>query len=306
MHMIVRKNKINIIIATTMLFFLVLLGFNLSRKSHNKPYTGGNIVIKSDSEVKPHAQGNTKTVISLNKVDKNRKIKSLIKLLGDADIEKSIKAADKLAVLGKTAVPELITALDFAPLFLKGQIVFLLGRIGDRVAVSVLQGLLRNDDNAYIRRNAAEALGKIKDQDALIDLVWGLSDDDFTVRERSAYALGELKNNQATVDLAQHLGPEKEERVKSAIVKAIGEIKDKNATETLIKELAVKNNLAYKDEIVFSLGEIADDEALIPLETFLHQLNEIKPENLELKLILAQSVKIAEGAIDKIKSAVVQ
>ncbi len=227
----------------------------------------------------------------------------LIDKLGDPDIQVAMAAADELVKEGKEAVPKLIARLSDASVGLKGQIVFLLGRIGDKEAVPVLIELLNTDENSYIRRNAAEALGKIQDARAVSCLARSLFDGDISIRERSALALGKINNTQATGGLLDRLQDEKEERVRSAVVTSLGALKDQRATQTLLAGLKQKNNQLYTDQIVFSLGEIGDPASIPDLTAYLKGLKSNKPKEKILLFQWEEAVKTAEQALAKIKKS---
>jgi len=230
----------------------------------------------------------------------DKEIIDLIESLKSDDFPTSRKAADKLASLGKEAVPALLDTLPESSVALKGQIIFLLGRIKDKSATPLLMEML-NDDNAYIRRNAAEALGKIEDNQALYSLTSALLDDDTSVKERSAWALGQLHDAEAVEDLLNILNFEKEERVKSAVVGALAKLKDGGATLTLLDELKAVNDQLYKNLVVAALGEIGDSRALEDLIKYVDELREYKPAEKMFIYQWEESIKIAQEAIEKIQ-----
>lgn len=84
------------------------------------------------------------------------KIKTLMEELGSDNLETSQDAAEKLVKFNKAVIPSLLDGLKKTDGSLKGQIAFLLGRIGNREAVVELIGTLK-DENAYVRRNSASA-----------------------------------------------------------------------------------------------------------------------------------------------------
>lgn len=232
--------------------------------------------------------------------DKDKEIKALISVLESSNWNASYEAANKLTSLGKDAVSQLVGSLEGASVALKGQIVFILGRIGDKGAGPILMEALQ-DDNAYIRRNVAEALGKIKDERALNELAATLFDDDSGVRERSAWALGELNDPRIVGDLIDRMVDEKEERVKSAVVNALAKLKDDWATGALLTELKSQSDLLYKNEVVTALGEIGDSRALSDLIEYIDQLKQYKPTEPVIIFQLKEAIRIAEEAIQKIE-----
>jgi HEAT repeat protein len=238
------------------------------------------------------------------KLNENKLINTLIEQLGSSDINKSMEAADKLASLGENAIEPLIKGLNGASLYLKGQIIFLLGRIKDKEATPVLTAALR-EDNAYVRRNATEALGKIRDERAIANLLVVLFDEDISVRQRAAWALGEMGNPQALEGLLDCMRDEKEEQVRSAVVDALGKIKDQRATTFLLSELASQAGLIYKDKVVVVLGVLKDPKAIPGLTKHIEELKEYTPDQEEYKFHLQQAIQLAEEAIRQINNATI-
>ena len=144
----------------------------------------------------------------------------MIERLGSGDLRSRRDAANSLVSMKGDAVAKPIAVLrraqlDEVPVGLKGQIIFMLWRISDKEVTDVLIDIL-NDENTYIRRNAAEALGKIRDERAVYALATSLFDDDGSVRARSVWALGEIKDGYAVERLIDRITDEKEEKVKRA------------------------------------------------------------------------------------------
>ncbi len=263
--------------------------------------------IKTEPEhIKERQTENKAVIVSLPKksVDylaENKEVKALMEKLGSDDIDVSQDAAGKLAELGKSVIPSLIDVLKGASIALKGQIIFLLGRIGDKDAVPVLVEVLK-DENAYIRRNAAEALGKIKNEGAIASLSTSLFDEDSAVRERSAWALGEIKDTRAVESLLDRMSDEKDEMVKTSAVNSLGKIQDQRATLVLLKELKLQTDSLYKNEVVKSLGELRDPLAIKDLTEHLEILKQYSPTEKMIIFQWQEAIKITEEAINKIQN----
>ena len=230
----------------------------------------------------------------------NKEILSLIEKLGSGNTKECQEAAEKLLSRKEEALPLLLAILPESEVALKGQVIFLLGRMQDKAATGLLIEMM-DDENSYIRRNAAEALGKIQDNSALFCLSNGLFDEDTSVKERSAMALGQLQDSGAVENLLNLFSFEKEDRVKSAAVKALGMLKDERATLTLLSELKSQNDQSYKDEIVCALGEIGDLRALEGLKNYVKELKQYKPTDKMFLFRLEESIRAAEKTIDKIQ-----
>lgn len=229
------------------------------------------------------------------------RIEALIKSLESKDFETRNNASSQIVSLGNQTLPSLLNALPEAPVSLKGQIIFILGRIGDKGAAPLLIEILKSK-NAYIRRNAVEALGKIKDESALSALSASLFDDDGSVRQRAAWALGELDNPEGVEALLNRLADEKEERVRIAVVKALAKLKDKRATLILLEKLALPGDQLYKNELVTALGEIGDLEAMPELTDYTNRLKGYHFTEEILIFQREQAIKIAEEAMQKIEN----
>lgn len=233
--------------------------------------------------------------------DDDKEIDKLIKELVNEDLEISQKAAENLIKLGGIAILKLAEALKGADVGLKGQIIFLLGRIGDKKAAPVLVEMLK-DENAYIRRNSAEALGKIKDEESLYQLSIALFDDDPGVRERSSWAMGESKNALAVENLLNRLSDEKEKKVKVSVVNALGKLNDARATSMLLAELKSQSDQLYKNEVAQALGKAGNRSALLGLQEYLNNLKQYNPTEKMIIFQWEQAIKIAEEAIEKVQN----
>ncbi len=101
------------------------------------------------------------------------------------------------------------------------------------------RGLIRAldyDRDAEVRRQAAEALGLMGDEQALAPLVFCLNDEDISVRIAAARALGQIGDARAVDALTALVGQEPQELAAVAI-EALGEIGDAEATPVLIAAL---------------------------------------------------------------------
>jgi HEAT repeat protein len=107
------------------------------------------------------------------------------------------------------------------------------------VAHQDARGLIRAldyDRDAEVRRQAAEALGLLGDEQALAPLVFCLNDEDLDVRKAAARALGQIGDPRAVDALTALVGQEPED-LAAVAVEALGDIGDAEATPTLIAAL---------------------------------------------------------------------
>jgi aconitase B len=132
------------------------------------------------------------TIIRLNAVKAlgeakdARAVDPLIAVLKDEKCGST--AANALAKIGQPSVAPLCTALKDDSPVARRNAATALGKIKDSSAVKPLIAAL-NDENPIVRRNAAKALGEIRDNSAVEPLTVALKDDSPIVRRNAALAL---------------------------------------------------------------------------------------------------------------------
>lgn len=146
-----------------------------------------------------------------------------------------------------------------------------IGRHRDRSSIPVLINLLTDfteDKDQYlkIRCAAAGILGYIKDEGAIIPLMYVMNDrqENYKLRLSAADALGKIGNSQAVMPLIGIVSDEEEKSVylKESATKALGMIDDERAVEPLINVLDVKKDIADKftylrEKVVETLGRLS-------------------------------------------------
>jgi len=169
--------------------------------------------------------------VSLENIKNSLEIKQLIAALEDKEFGSNI--ADALVKIGKPAVKPLISALQ--------------------------------DENKEVRKNAARALGEIKDRRAVRPLIAALDEEDEDFREIVTEALGRIQDPRAIETLIFILGnKEEDENSRWKAAAALGRIKDPRSVEPLITALGDKSR-AIRGVAAAALGEIKDNRALEPL-----------------------------------------
>jgi HEAT repeat protein len=111
----------------------------------------------------------------------------LVATLGDKDC--GCTAANALARIGKPSVESLCAALKDNSAVARRNAAMALGKIKDASAVEPLIATLKDKD-LIVRRNAATALGQIQDARAVESLISALKDKDAIVRANAVTALG--------------------------------------------------------------------------------------------------------------------
>jgi len=124
-----------------------------------------------------------------------------------------------------------------------------------------VEGLINalKDEDEDVRTNAAEALGKIKDERAVEPLIRALKNKDDDVREEAAMALGEIGDTRAVEPLAALLKDE-DHVVRQWAAMALGKM-GAPAIEPLIGALKDDNRIVRKCAVK-ALGETGSDAAV--------------------------------------------
>jgi len=135
----------------------------------------------------------------------NREIRDKGDLLHAAIVQKNIVWTLGL-IKNKSAVAPLIKRLETADSDLKREIILALKMIGNKQAVPVLQEILLNDENTYVRFDAARALGSIDNTDSAYTLMRVMkSDESWLVKGACAEALGKRGDKRASKALKELL-----------------------------------------------------------------------------------------------------
>jgi HEAT repeat protein len=117
----------------------------------------------------------------------------LISLLGYPDQEIQVKSSDRLAKMGETAVPYLISSLKHRKMAVRLGAVEALGVIKSRKAVNPLIVLLTIEKSNEVRWAAVNSLASIGDESAISPIVTALRDPDKYVRSGAAFALDSFR-----------------------------------------------------------------------------------------------------------------
>jgi len=135
----------------------------------------------------------------------NKEIRDKGDLLHAAIVQKNIVWTLGL-IKNKSAVAPLIKRLETADSGLKREIILALKMIGNKQAVPVLKEILLNDENTYVRSDAAKALGSIDNTDSVYTLMKVMKEDKaWLVKGSCAEALGKKGDNRATKALKELL-----------------------------------------------------------------------------------------------------
>ncbi|MFA6056254.1 MAG: HEAT repeat domain-containing protein [Thermodesulfovibrionales bacterium] len=215
-------------------------------------------------------------------------VRQLIEKLYSEDPGERGKALIKLGEIGQKAVPAIpfiIGMLSDTKSFsvqsqtslvetavLSKEAIKVLTIIGQPAVGPLIKAL--RDRNSIVRKNAAEALGEIKDKSATDPLITALEDDDGTVRQYAAEALGKIGDNRALKPLTVALRDRKskvQEGAREAIEKIIWDMKAKHllsplhaslkSRESVVRTMAAKALMELRDPFsVDALIEALNDD----------------------------------------------
>jgi HEAT repeat protein len=169
-----------------------------------------------------------------------------------------------LSKAGKPAVRPLINALDADEPLIRRQAADALGRIGDPQAVEPLIATL-NDRDLLVRAHAVQALGRIRDPRAAAPLIAILNsrEQEAYVRMDAAEALGTIGDPSAVEPLILAL-LDNYWGIRSRAALALGKLKDPRAVGSLIGALQDRE-AAVRGSAAEALGIMGDGRAVKPL-----------------------------------------
>jgi len=193
-----------------------------------------------------------------------------VDLVVKLEIPPSLKVKFLDITRSEKAVPALILALNDENSYVRRSAAEALGKIGNSQAVDALI-LALNDKDSYVRRSAAEALGKIGNSQAVDALILALNDKDSYVRRSAAEALGKIGNSQAVDALILALNDENS-YVRRSAAEALGKIGNSQAVDALILALNDENSYVRRSAAE-ALGKIGNSQAVDALILALNDEN---------------------------------
>jgi HEAT repeat protein len=187
-------------------------------------------------------------------------------------MEKDGKISSAIFKLGTVAVEPLLHALESAPADIEKKVRLLLKRIQDPLSLEALIGSLEDDDRAIRIRATWELKSRVRDQktpEMVSALLTALKDSEPEVRKNAAEALGEIKDPRAVEPLLEAL---KDPSSVSVASLALSEIKDPRALPVLLKMLGDESQ-ASREGAATALARIGTP-AIEPLISVLASPND--------------------------------
>lgn len=151
-----------------------------------------------------------------------------------------------------------------------------LGKYKDKNSIHTLIDLLtgfKENRGLYldVRSAAANILGNIKDENAIVPLMYVMNDREESYRLRlwAAEALGKIGNSQAVLPLMKIVSDEEEKSVylKESAAKALGMIGDERAVDSLIDILETRQGMIdkfsyLKEKVIEALGKLTHKQEI--------------------------------------------
>jgi len=240
----------------------------------------------------PDVQFRLDAVSSLRDIGVSTTLPALLEsVVDDSEVVREAASDAVLAIVGADSESRAQVCALLAPVLHHGDplvrcaAVTLLGRLGDRAAVSAFLPLL-HDPDAGVRRNVAAALGLLGDPATSAALIARLADDDPLVRCNSAIALGRIADPYAFAPLVQ-IANDEQPLVREAVMEALGRIALPAAQATLLLGLHDPDP-GTKVAAIQALGRLGDRQALKPLATLRRDRTVVGPRRVDREVAAAR------------------
>lgn len=186
-------------------------------------------------------------------------------LIAAQDLSARRAYRDALVELDRVGVPLLEDMIGDERWFVVRNMVGILGEIRSADAVEHFARTIRHVD-LRVRRETVIALSKFGGEEAVQQLLVGLTDADPSIRAAAALGLGLTKAGTAVVALLKRLGEETDGETVVEIIRALGRIGDARAVQALAERasggsLFSRTPLPIRLEAIRALGEIGGDAA---------------------------------------------
>jgi HEAT repeat protein len=191
----------------------------------------------------------------------NAKIETLIGALENGSVAVQSNAITELVEIGSPSVEPLITALKRGNQNSRRNAADALGRIKDRRAV---EPLIAAFADRAAQSNAVQALTKIGEP-AVVSLVAALKDADRFVRWNAADVLGRIKDTRAVEPLIASF-KDADAGVRYTAALALSEIGDPRGVEPLISALKAQKEWSYVPKALAKMGQVAVEPLIATLK----------------------------------------
>ncbi len=172
-------------------------------------------------------------------------IQPFIAILGDLKTIPGRKAViNALVTLGSKDIPSIAKGLYDTRWYVVRNVIYILGKIGDRRAADYLVKNVNHSD-VRVRKEVVKALGDIGSQNVLLTLKQCLEDSDVQIRTSAARSIGNVSSVAAKNIILQTISDKsfmaKDFSEKKEFYEVLSKWKDKDVIEFLLKTLAKKS-----------------------------------------------------------------
>ncbi len=202
-----------------------------------------------------------KATEALGKTGNSQAVDALICVLNGSysDVRRQVTKTDIVCNLDDS--DDLICVIDDSDNDVRRQAAEALAKIGNSQAVDALIWTFNGSDSD-VRREAAEALAKVGNPQAVDALIHALNHSDSDVRIQAARALGKISNLQVrVVDALIDALNDTELYVRGAAASALGEIGNPQAVPALVCTLENSDSF-ISDRAIWALGKIGNPQAV--------------------------------------------
>ena len=208
----------------------------------------------------PDSSIRTQALISLRNIKDSAAIEPISQQLrNDKSQTVRINAAYALGLMkDERAIPALYTALNDKIALVRINSAWALGEFGSKCNPEFLEKRMAKESDGKVRAYIIGALGKIQSSSSVPILIDALSDKNKDVRNNAAWALGQIKDERAVPELIRLLQNENDLDVKRSVVFALGEIKHELAIEPLINQLD-STDIDLKEKAFEALKKISGE-----------------------------------------------
>ncbi len=167
-------------------------------------------------------------------------IRKVIILSRKEESQNKMWESESITFTGETSLETLRKALNNKDPFIREDAVDALGALKDESSIELLTEVLLNDKDEDVRISAADSLGVIGSEVALDSLKEALKDEAVDVRISAAEALGNIGSGIA-IDSLKEAMQDKDEEVRESAVEALGFIGGDRAIQALKAALSDEN-----------------------------------------------------------------
>lgn len=210
-------------------------------------------------------------------------IQPFISILGDLKTIPGRKIAiNALVILGSKDIPAIAKGLYDTRWYVVRNVIFILGKIGDKRAADYLVKNVNHSD-VRVRKEVVKALGDIGSQNVLLTLKQCLEDSDVQIRTSAARSIGSVSSVAAKNIILQAISDKsfigKDFNEKKEFYEVLSRWKDNDVIEFLLKALAKKSFFRRKlnDEnracASYALGIMGSREGLPILKELANSKN---------------------------------